>query len=63
MLDRVPAVSTRINMTLQLFEGHIIVGRIVSSKPSQLQVVSVYTYHKYNTHKLPFHKSHTTLGH
>ena len=37
-LDRVPVVSTRIYVILQLLEGHIVVGCIVSSKPSQLQV-------------------------
>ena len=37
-LDRVPAVSTRIYVILQLLEGRIIVGHVVSGKPSRLRV-------------------------
>jgi hypothetical protein len=37
-------------MILQRLEGHIIVGGIVSSEPSQLQTISICTWHEYNTY-------------
>ena len=51
-LDRVPAVSTRIYVILQRFEGCIVVGSIVGGEPSRLQEVSICTGHEYNTYLL-----------
>ncbi len=50
MLDRVPAVSSRIYVILQRFEGRVVVGCVVGSEPSRLQAINICTWHEYNTY-------------